>query len=100
MGVFTAWFVAIGLQTIRDVKVEHHAPMPSEFVASGAIFGALSLLGGIEGAEGLAGVLAWGILIALALKAGGPSALASGQGATPAPPKVVAAGAKPAPKSG
>lgn len=76
MGTFLAWFTAIGLQTFRDVRVEHRAPIPSEFVASGALFGALTLLSGFD--DGLAAVLAWGFLVAIALEAGGPVALAGG----------------------
>jgi hypothetical protein len=73
MGVFTAWMVAAGLQTYRDVKVQHRVPLPSEYVASGVLFGALALLDGPT--QGIAGVVAWGFIIALVLQAGGPSQL-------------------------
>ncbi len=73
MGVFSAWAVAVGLQVFRDVR-QGVVPLPSEFVASGAVFGALALVGQIPDAEGFAGALAWGYLVALALEAG-PKAL-------------------------
>lgn len=75
MGVLLPWFVAAGLQTVRDVRVYHRPPLPSEFVSSGIVFGGLTILG--QANEKLATYLAWGVLIALVLKAGGPSALAT-----------------------
>lgn len=68
MGVMTAWGTAILFQTVRDVRGEHRPPFPSEFVASGLLFGGLAIIGTAE--PGLAGVIAWGILIALALQPG------------------------------
>ncbi len=76
MGVLTAWMVAIGLQTTRALKADR-APLPSEFVASGAWFGALALLDGVMAPVG--GVIAWGTLFALLIQAGSPSALVNPQ---------------------
>lgn len=73
MGVLTAWALAVGIQVYRDVAKAHQAPLPSEFVASGAIFGLLGLLDGPT--RGTAGVVAWGLLFAIVLQAGGPSEL-------------------------
>lgn len=74
MGVFSAWAVAIGLQVYRDTKAGR-VPLPSEFVASGAVFG---LFAGVTGAApssaGFMGALSWGFLAALFLQVG-PAAL-------------------------
>jgi hypothetical protein len=66
MGVFSAWALAIGLQTLRDVR-QGHAPLPSEFVASGVAFGTFSVVG--QAAPGVGAALSWGLLVAIALQA-------------------------------
>lgn len=71
MGAFSAWAVAIGVITYRDVKAGR-APLPSEFVASGAVFAALAALD--QAAHPLGGALAWGFLLAIFLQVG-PKAL-------------------------
>lgn len=68
MGVFSAWVVAIGLQTVRDVRNDT-APLPSEYVASGVWFGALALVDGFLSPVG--SLVAWGTLAALAYQAAG-----------------------------
>lgn len=80
MGVFTAWVVAIGLQTVRDFR-QARAPLPSEYVASGAWFGALALVDGVLPPVG--GLVAWGTLLALGYQAAsGPGGLGSLTGST------------------
>lgn len=81
MGVLTAWAVAAGIQIYRDVKENHQPPLPSEFIASGAIFGVLGLLDAPT--RGTAGVIAWGLLLAIVLQAGGPSKLVTGGSTLP-----------------
>ena len=68
MGVLMAWFAAIGLQTVRDVKYGDppHAPLPSEYVASGLWFGAWALVDGF--ARPVGSLVAWGTLLALFLQ--------------------------------
>ncbi len=78
MGVLMAWMVAIGLQTVRDTKNENRAPLPSEFIASGAWFGALTLVDGFASPVG--SFIAWGTLFALLIQAGSPAALVAGEG--------------------
>ena len=94
MGVFLAWFVAAGFQTYRDVTQLHRPPLPAEFVASGAVFAALGLIGsGSPAAARLAGVTSWGILLAIILAAGGPQKLAT-NGAPGALAKYTSPGVK------
>jgi hypothetical protein len=81
MGVLTAWAGAAVIQIYRDVVHFGQAPLPSEFVASGAIFGLLSIPSG--GIARPAGFVAWGILLAIILQAGGPSKLISQGSALP-----------------
>ncbi len=76
MGVLTAWALAAGIQVYRDIAKLHRTPYPSEFLASGAVFGALALLDGPT--QGVAGVVAWGFLLAVTLQAGGPQQLIAG----------------------
>ncbi len=71
-----AWLTAIGVQTIRDVRYRHVAPLPSEYVASGAVFGVLAVIAGDHpGRSRVVGVIAWGLVIAAAMAAGGPHEL-------------------------
>lgn len=81
MGVLTAWALAVGIQIYRDIHVEARPPLPSEFVASGAIFGVLGILDGPT--QGTAGVIAWGFLIAIVLQAGGPAELVNNGSSLP-----------------
>ncbi len=95
MGVFMAWFLAAGIQTVRDIR-SHRVPVPSEYVASGAWFGLWAVIGsGSEGAAKFAGLVSWGTLIAITLQAGGPKGLVDqgvpgpvGGWATPTPPNT------------
>ncbi len=66
MGPVLPWLLAVGVQTARDVRTCRKPPVPSEFVASGAAFGLLTLLS--QGAPELATVIAWGVLIAIVLR--------------------------------
>jgi hypothetical protein len=71
-----AWLTLVTFQVVRDVKVQHRAPLPSEFVASSAFFVILALIaGGSDDRARVATVLAWGIVIAIVLQAGGPANL-------------------------
>lgn len=76
MGVLLAWAIAAGIQTTRDVRYLGRAPVPSEYVASGMLFGSLSILSSF--AESLATALAWGFLFAMTVEAGGPHQLVTG----------------------
>jgi hypothetical protein len=66
VSTFLPWMLAAGIITVRDIR-GGHMPVPSEYVASGALFAGLSVLGSSQ--PELAGVLAWGVLIAIALAA-------------------------------
>lgn len=67
MNTLLPWALAIGVVTVRDVRVYSRPPVPSEFVATGVLFGALTVLA--QAQPQLAGVLAWGMLLAITLKA-------------------------------
>lgn len=73
MGALTAWLAAAGLQVYRDIHNEHRPPMPGEFVGSAVLFGSLAVLSTVN--SQLAGTLAWGFLLSVALQAGGPQQL-------------------------
>jgi|SRR5215831_9771833 len=71
-----AWLTLVAFQTIRDVKVQHRAPLPSEYVASSAFFLLLALFAGSsENRARVATLVGWGIVIAIVLQAGGPAQL-------------------------
>jgi hypothetical protein len=80
MGSLTAWALAASLQVYRDVRYQSRPPVPSEFVASAAWFGILAVLD--DPTQGVAGLVAWGTLIALVLEAGGPLQLVTSGTAT------------------
>lgn len=61
------WALSVGVVTVRDVRVYGRPPVPGEFVATGVLFGALTILS--QANPQLAGVLAWGMLAAITLKA-------------------------------
>lgn len=66
-GVTTAWIAQLIIITYRDLKPgsTHNIgglPLPADYLASFAIFGALGLIGG--DAAKPAGVAAWGFVIA------------------------------------
>ena len=70
MNTLLPWALAVGIVTVRDVRVYHRAPVPSEFVATGVLFAGLTVLA--QGSPELATALAWGLLAAVVLK-GAPS---------------------------
>lgn len=67
MNVFLPWMLSVGMLGIRDIR-QGDLPVPSEFVAASALFAALSVVGSAQ--PELAGVLAWGVLIAIGLAVG------------------------------
>lgn len=62
-----AWAVEIGLITINDLGRNRRLPLPSEFLATFIVFGALTAIGGNPTARRPAGLVAWGLVIATAI---------------------------------
>ncbi len=60
------WALSVGIVTVRDIRVYDRPPLPSEFVATGALFAALTVLA--QANPQLAGALSWGLLGAVVLK--------------------------------
>lgn len=68
--VFIPWAVELGLITWRDVRNDGHVPFPSEFLATFAVFGVLSLVPGDSEFHPWATLLGWGFVVATFLSAG------------------------------
>lgn len=67
-GVLAAWLVELGLITYRDIKggsLDSIAglPLPADYLATFIIFGGLGMLARTK-ANNVAGLLAWGVVIA------------------------------------
>jgi hypothetical protein len=91
MTTLLPWALSVGVVTVRDVRVYGKPPVPGEFVATGVLFGALTILA--QANPPLAGVLAWGMLAAIALQAASTGGLTARR--TPAQePKPVKTGGK------
>jgi hypothetical protein len=69
------WALSVGVVTARDVRVYSRPPVPGEFVATGVLFGALTILA--QANPTLAGALAWGMLVAISLQAARTGGLTS-----------------------
>lgn len=67
MNTLLPWGLAVGVVTVRDVRQYNRPPVPSEFVATGVLFAALTVLA--QANPQLAGALSWGLLAAVILKA-------------------------------
>ena len=67
MNTLLPWALSVGVVSVRDIKVYSRPPVPGEFVATGVLFGALTILA--QANPGLAGALAWGMLVAITLQA-------------------------------
>lgn len=71
-----AWLTVVGFQTMRDVRIQHRAPLPSEYVASSAIFALLALGSGNSPERArVATAVAWGFVVAVVIVSGGPAKL-------------------------
>lgn len=66
MNTLLPWALAVGIVTVRDVRVYNRPPVPSEFVATGVLFGTLTVLA--QAQPQLATALAWGMLAAIVLR--------------------------------
>lgn len=66
MNTLLPWGLAVGVVTIRDINVYNRPPLPSEFVATGTLFAALTVLA--QANPQLAGALSWGLLLAIILQ--------------------------------
>lgn len=65
--VLAAWTVEAGLISVRDLAQYKRLPLPSEFLATFIVFGALAALGGTSSGRRPAGAVAWGLVIATAI---------------------------------
>ena len=68
--VLTAWLAEVGIITLRSFKSEGTLaglPIPSQYLATFALYGSLSLVKAGSNAAKFAGALAWGFTIATAL---------------------------------
>lgn len=96
-GVTTAWIVQLGIITYRDMKkgaTNNIAglPLPADYLASFAIFGVLGLIPG--DAAKVAGVAAWGFVVATFLNLFDPTLAkkTAGSSAVPGPPAATPEG--------
>jgi hypothetical protein len=93
MGVLTAWMAVVAAIGVRSVRgPEHRVPTPGELIPVSMLYGGLGLLA--QANAKVAGLLAWGFVIAVVVQAGGPQQLLAGQ-ATPTAFPPVGGGAKP-----
>src|SRR5208282_6328290 len=84
--LLTAWLVEMGLITYRGAKQGKfaqnpipHLPLPSEYVATFIIYGALGLVP--EGGQRAAAAFGWGLVVATFLNLWDPTTLSNPGGA-------------------
>lgn len=79
-GLLAAWIAEATIITWRSFTQDHRPPLPSEFLASFVIYGALGLIAENETARPAATALGWGLVIATALRLGPADFNAAGAG--------------------
>lgn len=80
-GVLSAWLVEVMIIVYRDVKRSDVAnnnligglPLPADFVGTFVVFGALGALAEVDSARTVAGLAAWGFVVATAVNILNPS---------------------------
>lgn len=66
-GMLTAWMAEAGIVTWRAFHRDHRPPLPSEYIATFVIFGALGLLTEVPNGSAPAAAIGWGLVLATGL---------------------------------
>src|SRR3954469_23145587 len=70
--VFLAWLTEVGIITARDLTQNKQLPLPSEFLSSMIVFGAIGALSESSTFNTAANTAAWGLVVATLLNTAAP----------------------------